>query len=245
MATLSFCNLCVGYAQQKHNQAIIGEQWNAILAPHALTTLVGENGTGKSTLLKTLSGILPPLSGEVLINGKSLYDMSVKERAKLVGVVLSGEQVNENMNVFEFVSLGRYPYTNYFGTLRTKDKDCILFALERMEVAHLVHKKLQHLSDGERQKVHIAKVLAQETPIVVMDEPTSHLDYPSKKALMKHLLMLTKEENKTVLLSSHDLHVALLHTQHLWLIDEERRLCSGKVDDFSENKLLKKWLQND
>jgi len=174
-----------------------------------LICLLGPNGIGKSTLLRTLSGLLPKLSGTIMINGRALEEYSEKELSKQVGVVLTDHPQLHNMRVEELVALGRAPYTNFFGGLSFEDKVFVDEAISLVGIDKLRGRMIRELSDGERQKVMIARALAQQTPVIILDEPTAFLDFPSKVEVMKLLRNLAHDMHKTILLSTHDLDLAV------------------------------------
>ena len=174
-----------------------------------LTCLIGSNGIGKSTLLKTLTGFLPKLSGRLLLDGRDINMLSQRERAKYISIVLTYKSDVQNLSVTEMVGMGRMPYTGFWGKLNTSDQTIVAEAIEMVGLEHLKNRMIQTLSDGERQKVMIAKALAQQTPVILLDEPTSFLDFPSKVEMLQLLNRLEKETNKVVFLSTHDLELAL------------------------------------
>lgn len=174
-----------------------------------LTCLIGSNGIGKSTLLKTLTGFLPKLSGRLLLDGRDINMLSQRERAKYISIVLTYKSDVQNLSVTEMVGMGRMPYTGFWGKLNTSDQTIVAEAIEMVGLEHLKNRMIQTLSDGERQKVMIAKALAQQTPVILLDEPTSFLDFPSKVEMLQLLHRLAKETNKVVFLSTHDLELAL------------------------------------
>lgn len=174
-----------------------------------LTCLIGSNGIGKSTLLKTLTGFLPKLGGRLLLDGRDIDLLSQCERAKYISIVLTYKTDVQNLSVAEMVGMGRMPYTGFWGKLNADDREIVAEAINMVGINHLKDRMVQTLSDGERQKVMIAKALAQQTPIILLDEPTSFLDFPSKVEMLQLLHRLAKETDKVVFLSTHDLELAL------------------------------------
>lgn len=174
-----------------------------------LTCLIGSNGIGKSTLLKTLTGFLPKLGGRLLLDGRDVDLLSQHERAKYISIVLTYKTDVQNLSVAEMVGMGRMPYTGFWGKLNADDREIVAEAINMVGINHLKDRMVQTLSDGERQKVMIAKALAQQTPIILLDEPTSFLDFPSKVEMLQLLHRLAKETDKVVFLSTHDLELAL------------------------------------
>ena len=192
-----------------------------------LTCLLGCNGAGKSTLLRTLAGMQPPLSGRLELMGRPLEAYSAHERSKTIGVVLTDRMQAGGLTVYELVALGRQPYTGFFGRLTSADKALVWRALEEVGMAGKARRYVAELSDGERQKAMIAKVLVQECPLILLDEPTAFLDVESRMEVMRLLRKLAVEEHKAVLLSTHDVDQALAMSDRLWLMTQEREMLCG------------------
>jgi iron complex transport system ATP-binding protein len=201
-------NLSIGYRQKTDSRKVL-KDINLSIFSGELICLLGPNGIGKSTLLRTLSGLLPKLSGTIMINSRALEEYSEKELSKQVGVVLTDHPQLRNMRVEELVALGRAPYTNFFGGLSSEDKVFVDEAISLVGIDKLRGRMIRELSDGERQKVMIARALAQQTPVIILDEPTAFLDFPSKVEVMKLLRNLAHDMHKTILLSTHDLDLAV------------------------------------
>ena len=213
-------DLTIGYAQ-KNNTKVVASGINATLHSGRLTCLIGANGIGKSTLLRTLSAFQPPLSGEIYIDNESPIPLSTltdKQLSRLIGVVLTEKPDVQNMTVFELVGLGRSPYTGFWGRLNEDDKEVVKESLRLVGIESLQDRLIQTLSDGERQKTMIAKALAQQTPVIYLDEPTAFLDYPSKVEMLTLLRHLARETGKTIFLSTHDMELALQIADELWLM---------------------------
>ena len=213
-------DLTIGYAQ-KNNTKVVASGINATLHSGRLTCLIGANGIGKSTLLRTLSAFQPPLSGEIFIDNESPIPLSAltdKQLSRLIGVVLTEKPDVQNMTVFELVGLGRSPYTGFWGRLNEDDKEVVKESLRLVGIESLQDRLIQTLSDGERQKTMIAKALAQQTPVIYLDEPTAFLDYPSKVEMLTLLRHLARETGKTIFLSTHDMELALQIADELWLM---------------------------
>ena len=174
-----------------------------------LSCLIGENGIGKSTLLKTLTGFLPKLKGSLLFDNRDIASFSQRELARMVSIVLTQKPDVQNLSVEEIIGLGRSPYTGFFGRLRIEDRMVVNDAIATMGIEKLRGRMIQTLSDGERQKVMIAKAIAQETPIILLDEPTAFLDFPSKAETFQSLQRMAHERDKLILLSTHDLELAV------------------------------------
>ncbi|MGQ2982537.1 ABC transporter ATP-binding protein [Flavobacterium sp.] len=200
-------NLGIGYAGKVI--ATIAKGIDIYLKEGSLTALIGANGIGKSTLLRTLTGIQRPLSGSVLLNGKDLFSYQPKELAKNLSIVLTEGLPPSNLTVFELVALGRQPYTNWLGSLSGEDLAQVQKALQLTQIGHLSDKKHHEISDGQFQKVLIARALAQDTPLIILDEPTTHLDLLHKVNLLRLLKELAANAGKCILYSTHDLDLAL------------------------------------
>src|SRR5574344_1650293 len=225
-------NLTTGY-QIKGGNKIISHQLCASLNGGEMTCLLGPNGAGKSTLLRTLATFQPALDGVVEVMGQDVKKYKSKDLSRLVSVVLTDNSGIKNMTVEEVVAMGRSPYTGFWGRLKEKDQTIIKKCLNWVGVEELAKRKIQTLSDGERQKVMIAKAVAQETPIILLDEPTAYLDYPSKIAMMLLLHRLAKALKKTIFMSTHDLEHALQVADQIWLLDHEKGLTTGMPEDLS------------
>ena len=230
-------DLSIGYAIKK-NTKIVAEHISSTIFSGELTCLLGANGIGKSTLLRTLTAFLPKLSGKVLIQGQEIEDYSEKELARLIGVVLTEKLDIKNMTVRALIGLGRSPYTGFWGTLTKEDEAIVDHAISLVKITNLAHRMIHTLSDGERQKVMIAKALAQETSIILLDEPTAFLDFPSKVEIMQLLHQLSRKTNKTIFLSTHDLELALQIADKIWLMDKENGIRTGTPEDMSLNGSL-------
>lgn len=216
---------------------------NAFLQAGELTCLLGPNGAGKSTLLKTLSAFIPPLAGEITIDGVSIRRLNSSMLARNIAVVLTRRPSTMNMTVEELVSMGRSPYTSFFGGLSKSDRKVVDDSIRLVGIDNLRSRNLNTLSDGERQKALIAKALAQQTQIVFLDEPTAFLDYPSKVEIMKLLYSIARRENKTIFMSTHDLELALQIADKIWLLDKERGLEIGIPEDLAYRGLLGDYFQ--
>jgi len=228
--TIQLKDLSIGY-QTKHSVKTVAAGINGAIRSGELTCLLGANGVGKSTLLRTLAAFQPAISGEILISRKDeggtrkeISSLSDKELSKLVGVVLTEKPDVRNMSVRELVSLGRSPYTGFWGTYTDEDLRIVDESIEMVGIKELTRRPVHTLSDGERQKVMIAKALAQQTPVIFLDEPTAFLDYPSKVEVLQLLRRISREAEKTIFLSTHDVELALQLADTIWLM---RRQESG------------------
>jgi len=201
---------------------VVARNITAQLEEGRLTCLLGPNGAGKSTLLRTLAAFQPALEGRMLLGDHPLDYYEPKELAKHIGIVLTERPDLGNMHAEELVAMGRSPYTGFWGTLRTEDQEAVEEAIRLVGIEPLRHRLVTTLSDGERQKVMIAKALAQQTPIILLDEPTAFLDFPSKVELMLLLRRLAHEMGKTILISTHDIELALQTADNLWLMNKEQ-----------------------
>ena len=216
-AALLIDGLAVGYGTGRHRRTV-GSNLCAALPPASLTCLIGVNGAGKSTLLRTLSGLQPPLSGSVEIMGKRIESLSVRQMSTLLSIVLTARPDTGHLTAEETVAAGRMPYTPLSGRLSETDQKLVDEALRLTGTAHLRSRALASLSDGERQRVMVAKSLAQDTPLILLDEPTAFLDFPGKIGTLRLLQSLAHDRGKTSLLSTHDLEPAFRLADRLWLL---------------------------
>ena len=210
-------DLSIGY-RNKQGTRVVAEHLTANIHQGCLTCLLGENGVGKSTLLKTLSAFQPPLGGSICIQGRELGQYTERELARTIGIVLTEKPDVQQMTAMELVEMGRAPYTGFWGRLNDDDRRACEEAMALIGIGHLKNRMIETLSDGERQKVMIAKTLAQQTPIIYLDEPTAFLDYPSKVDMLLLLSRISREAQKTVFLSTHDLELALQVADEIWLM---------------------------
>ena len=228
--TIRIEGLSIGY-RSKHGVKTVAEGISDSIRSGEMTCLLGVNGAGKSTLLRTLSGFLPPLAGEISLLGKPLSSYRERELATVIGVVLTEKSNLQNMTVTELVGMGRSPYTGFWGRLSAADRRKVEESLALVGIAPLRDRMVQTLSDGERQKVMIAKALAQETPLIFLDEPTAFLDYPSKVEILHLLHRLSHEMGKTVFLSTHDLELALRVADRVWLMSKHGEVRTGSPEN--------------
>jgi iron complex transport system ATP-binding protein len=212
--------LSTGYHTKKGDR-VVSQSITATLQAGELTCLLGPNGAGKSTLLRTLCAFQPPLSGEMLLDGCPLESFTSQELATRIGVVLTERQDIRGMRVREMVAMGRSPYTGFWGKLSAEDEAAVDAAIEAVGIQPLSRRMVHTLSDGERQKVMIAKALAQQTPVILLDEPTAFLDFPSKVEMLLLLAHLAHDMQKIIFLSTHDLELALQTADRLWLMGKE------------------------
>lgn len=208
-----------------------------------LTCLIGYNGAGKSTLLRTLAGFQPKLGGNIYIGGREISDYSGRELSRTVSVVLTSKPDVMNMTVREIVALGRTPYTGYWGTLGDEDRRIVDDSMRQVGIDRLAERMSGTLSDGERQKMMIAKALAQQTPLIILDEPTAFLDYPSKVETMLLLVRLCRETGKTIFMSTHDLELALQTADMLWLMTPGRGIHTGTPHQLADSGDLSEFIE--
>ena len=217
---LSTSNLSIGY-KTKRTAMTIAENLNLNLTPGKLIALIGANGIGKSTLLRTITGIQQPLSGNVFLNDKNINTYKPLDLAQSLSLVLTEKLPPSNLSVFELIALGRQPYTNWIGTLSQNDIDKVQEAMKLTQIEHLASKKHFEISDGQLQKVLIARALAQDTPLIILDEPTTHLDLLHKVSLFKLLKKLTQETQKCILFSTHDIDLAIQLSDEMIIMTPE------------------------
>lgn len=217
--------LSVGYG----GRTVLGDL-NLSLRRGQLTVLIGANGSGKSTLLRTITGVQPALQGEVSIDGENLSDISPARRARLISLVLTDRRGGGGLTLRELVSIGRHPYSGFFGRLSADDKAAIDGAIAAVGLEHKATSFVANLSDGERQKAMIARAIAQQTPLIVLDEPTAFLDVASRWEVME-LLAGQCRRGTTVLLSSHDIAPSLETASQVWAVAE------GKVFEGTPRQL--------
>ena len=230
--TVNIKGLTIGYKTKSHTKTVAQNICTTIYGGE-LTCLLGANGVGKSTLLRTLSAFQPKLAGEIEIMGKEIGKYSDKELSTTIGVVLTEKCDVRNMSARELVEMGRSPYTGFWGMLSKEDNRIVEEAIALVRIENLAPRMVHTLSDGERQKVMIAKALAQQTPVIFLDEPTAFLDFPSKVEIMQLLHRLTRETDKTIFLSTHDLELALQIADKIWLMDRQHGITIGTPEDLA------------
>lgn len=262
METVILRDLTVGY-RQGGAARVVASSLNASLCSGELTCLLGQNGTGKSTLLRTLAAFQRPLGGEVVMRCSlpghdvpaasggagslsyvALSALTDRELSRLIGIVLTEKPDVRGMTADELVAMGRSPYTDFWGRLSAADRDIVARALRQVGISQLASRQLTTLSDGERQKVMIAKALAQQTPVIYLDEPTAFLDYPSKVETMLLLRRLAIEEQKSILLSTHDVELSLQLADRLWLM-HDGQLHVGTPRQLAQSGRLSRFVDRD
>ncbi|MBN1650031.1 MAG: ABC transporter ATP-binding protein, partial [Bacteroidales bacterium] len=210
-----------------------------------LCCLIGPNGVGKSTLLKTLSKQLQILEGQVIIAHNSISDYSNEQLAQKLSIVLTESIQVPNLKVSELVAMGRFPYTNFWGKLTEKDQEVVDQALRAIGLQDLADRKLIELSDGEKQKSSIAKALAQDTSLILLDEPTAFLDFPSKMAILSELRKIAHTNNVAIILSTHDLELALKMADLIWLFPKKNQYITGIPEDLVLSGAIAKAFSNE
>lgn len=238
MMNLSLDNLSIGYGTRTVASGI-----KATVKAGQLTCLIGENGVGKSTLLRTIAAFQPKLGGSISIDGKDISLYNGKELARLISVVLTNRPDTANLTAKETVELGRTPYTGFWGRLTGADRDIVEHSIRQAGVTSLADRRISTLSDGERQKVMIAKALAQQTPVIILDEPTAFLDYPSKVEIMLMLMRLSHVEGKTVFMSTHDIELAMQTADTLWLMTRNGGLATGTPRELADRGMLSSFIE--
>lgn len=244
---LQLTNLSTGHGHRCTGHGLSGRLRRATLA-----ALLGVNGCGKSTLLRTVAGLLPPFpqpegpAGEVPIRlyGRPLTDFAPRDLARTVSIVLTERPVAEGLTVRDVVETGRIPYSTLLSRFSAEDVRFVERALERTGTTHLAHRPLRSLSDGERQRVFVAKALAQDTPVILLDEPSAFLDFPSKIELFRLLRRLAHEEGKAILMSTHDVEPALQLADQLWLLRPDALHC-GSAGELAEAGLIGRFFDKD
>ena len=233
-------NLTTGYKDKT-----VSRNLNAQLQPGQLTCLIGPNGTGKSTLLRTIANFQPAIDGTVLVAGKPIGSYKSEELARLISIVLTDNTHIKGLTAFEVVGMGRSPYTGFWGRLTADDRKIVEQCMKQMGVEHVAQHLIETLSDGERQKTMIAKAIAQETPVILLDEPTAFLYYPNKVAVLLMLSKLAHETGKTILISIHDIDLALQVADYIWMLDQDGRLTSGTPRQLCDDGTIERHVAND
>lgn len=222
--------LAIGY-RSSGTERTVAAGLDLQLRPGSLVCLLGSNGAGKSTLMRTLSGLQPALTGEITIDNRPLHALKPAELAQKLSLVLTDRIDAGNLTAREVVALGRTPYTGWLGTLTKDDHFQIAQSIGQTGIAPLLDRHMHQLSDGERQKVMLARALAQDTPLILLDEPTAHLDLPNRVEMMRLLHTLARNMHKAILLSTHELDLALQTADELWLMHPDGKILAGLPED--------------
>ena len=230
-------HLSVGYRRR-----VVLANLNLSAAGCELVALIGRNGLGKSTLLRTIAGLQPASSGEITIAGKPLEQYSRSELAEVLSIVSTDPVGVSHLTVRQLVSFGRFPYTNWIGKLTEEDTGLVEEAMQLVGIRSLADKNLHEISDGERQRAMIARALAQDTHLILLDEPTAFLDLPNRYELVHLLQRLTRTKRKTILFSTHDLNIAMREADKLWLITDDA-LYEGAPEDLILNHQFAKMFE--
>ena len=233
---LKLNDLSIGYKNNSNNK-VIAKGINVNLEQGNLVCILGKNGIGKSTLLRTIANVQNKLDGEVLLENEPIEKYSSLEIAKRIALVLTEKVPTGNLTVYDLIALGRQPYTNWIGTLTFKDKEHIDFAIEQTKIGDLLDSRCDELSDGQLQRVMICRALAQNTPLIVLDEPTAHLDIQNKINTFKLLQKLSHDLNKTILLCTHEVQLAIQLADVLWLMSSKGLKC-GDAETLIDNRAI-------
>lgn len=239
---LSSKNLVIGY-KKKSLKSVIAKDLDLELLGGELVCLLGKNGIGKSTLLRTLTGVQPALAGEIRLKETLLQEITRQQVARKIAVVLTEKPETGNFSVYELVALSRHPYTNWMGTLKKEDKKEIELALEQTDLWVLRDRKVDELSDGQLQRVMICRALAQNTELIILDEPTAHLDIQHKIETFHLLKKLARELDKCILISTHEIQLALQIADVIWLMNEQG-IYSGPPEKLIENDHISRLFDN-
>jgi iron complex transport system ATP-binding protein len=223
--------LVIGYKLGRQGLKRIAGPLDLALQAGELVCLLGPNGAGKSTLMRTLAGLQPALAGQVQIDQTDTQRLTAVELARKLSIVLTDRVEGGNLTVRELVALGRYPHTSWLGNLTAQDEAMVQEALASTNTMQFAARRVATLSDGERQKVMLARALAQDTPVIVLDEPTAHLDLPNRVQMMRLLHQLARQTQKAILLSTHELDLALQAADRVWLLHGQGQLHTGVPED--------------
>lgn len=238
-------DLRIGYRGKSGQQTVVADSMEVELHSGELICLLGPNGSGKSTLIKTLAGMLRRLDGNITLFDQAISVLSAKEIAKRLSTVLTDRISVGNLTVYHLVAFGRSPYTGWLGSLSKEDEEKVRWAIEATGLRDFVDRDISKLSDGERQKVMIARALAQDTPVILLDEPTAHLDLPNRVEIIRLLRKLAHETGKGIILSTHELDLALKAADRIWLMNREKELFQGVPEDLVLNGTFEKVFQKD
>ncbi len=244
-SVLETSDLSIGYSQGEEKDSVVAEDLSLNLLRGELVCLLGPNGAGKSTLIRTLAGIDKPLAGKVLMEGVDAGSMMPRERARLTSVVLTDQAPSGMFTAYSVVALGRHPHTRWTGTLQDRDRSRIEWALKVVGAGSLSERQIGELSDGERQKVMVARALAQESKVLFLDEPTAFVDLPRRVELMQILRNLAHEQGLAILLSSHDMDLSIQCADQLWLMNSEGKIVKGYPEDLALGKQIAHAFQSD
>lgn len=234
MPFLKLSDITIGYPDKNRTKTV---QNNLNLAADRgeLIALIGKNGCGKSTLIRSISCLQPIYSGIISLDNKDLVNLKPEKRARLLSVVLTSQHSVASFNVRELISIGRDPYTGWLGSLTDRDNEIISEAMKMTYLEGFDDRNIHELSDGERQRVFIARALAQDTPLILLDEPTSHLDLPNRINILLLLQKLARNTGKTIIISTHELETAMQVADKLWLMENGKGVIVGAPEDLVLN----------
>lgn len=244
-AVITTHDLTIGYRHPRQPPRVVVSGIDVTLYEGELVCLIGPNGAGKSTLMRTIAAMQPPLSGRVDLLGDDVQHLSPQQLARRLSVVLTERPEVGLLSAYALVALGRHPYTGWSGQLSSQDEEIVRWALESVQAAHLAARHVMELSDGERQKVMIARALAQEPALILLDEPTAFLDLPRRVEIIQVLRRLARVERRAVLLSTHDLDLALRSADRIWLLPHGGPLHSGSPEDLILNGTFESAFQSE
>lgn len=237
--------LRIGYLRKSASATVVADHIDVDLHAGELICLLGPNGSGKSTLIRTLSGMHPALGGGIRLFEQDVAALHRKEIARLLSTVLTDRVTLGNLSVYNLVAFGRSPYTGWLGTLSEEDEEKVRWAIEATGLEEFVQRDISKLSDGERQKVMIARALAQDTSVILLDEPTAHLDLPNRVEIIRLLRKLSHETGKGILLSTHELDLALKAGDRIWLMNRDKELFQGVPEDLVLNGTFERVFRQD
>lgn len=226
-------SLSVGYGD-----CTILEDVRFQLKPGEVMALIGPNGAGKTTLIRTLSGILKPCAGSIQVGGIDLHEITPSERAAWMAVVPQAHDLPAGFSVYQTVLLGRTPYLNWLGKTTSRDRAQVAWALKRTSLERLADRLVTELSGGEQQRVLLARALAQETPILLLDEPTSNLDLKHQSSLLNLVSELAREGGQAVLMAVHDLNLAAVYADRIGLLVDGRMKAKGRPEEVLTPEIL-------
>lgn len=237
--------LKIGYPAKRGSGVVVAEQLQFQLRRGELVALIGPNGSGKSTLIRTLARMQSPMAGVIRLEGEEISLLTVREVAKRVSTVLTDRITIGNLTVYGLIAFGRSPYTGMLGRLGEYDHQIVRWAVEAVGLERFEDRDISKLSDGERQKVMIARALAQDTPLILLDEPTAHLDLPNRVEIVRLLRKLAHETGKAILMSTHELDLALKASDQVWLMNMESGMQTGVPEDLVLNGTFGKVFHRD
>jgi iron complex transport system ATP-binding protein len=244
-SVLESVDLSIGYRSTANQPHVIAKELSLNIGKGQVVGLLGPNGSGKSTLIRTLAGIQPVLNGTIRVLGNAIRSNQVRQNARLLSVVLTDRIDVRNLTVFDLVSMGRYPHTDWLGRGDNEDSDRIFLALEQVRMADFANLYFNELSDGEQQRSLLAKALVQDTPLIILDEPTAHLDLPNRISIMRLLRSLADETGKSILFSTHDLDLAIHTAERLWLLQKGGRLIMGSPAELMSSQAFEETFSLD